>query len=45
VVAVVIKENDFAANLALQAASGLDFREKKTARKNPAWLLSETDDG
>ena len=42
VIAVVIKENDFAPDFALQAAGGLDFREKKTARKNPARLLSET---
>ena len=43
VVAVVIEENDFAPDFALQAAGGLDFREKKTTRKNPAGLLSETD--
>ena len=44
VVAIVIEENDLSADLLLQPARGLEFRVKKTARKYPARLLSETDD-
>jgi hypothetical protein len=44
-VAVVIKEDDFAADLRLQAAGGADFGHQKTAREKPARLLAKTDDG
>src|SRR4051794_22764857 len=44
VVAVVKEEHDLAADLALQAAGGRDFRKKKSFRKEAARLLTEADD-
>ena len=45
VVAVVIKENDFAADFALQPPRGLDFGKQKAFREKPAGLLAKTNDG
>src|SRR5258708_24165546 len=44
VIAVVIEEDDLAADLGLQAARGADFGDQKTPRKDPARLLTEADD-
>ncbi len=44
VIAVVIEKDDFAPDLLLQAAGGLDLCEKKPARKNSARLLAEAND-
>ena len=44
VVAVVIEEDDFAADFRLQPAGGQDFGEEKPLREEPARLLAETDD-
>ena len=45
VIAVVKEKDDFAADLLLKTAGGLEFGEKKSLGKNPAGLLAETDDG
>jgi hypothetical protein len=45
VVAVVVEENNFAADLALQPTGGLKFCEQKPLREKPARLLAKTDDG
>jgi hypothetical protein len=44
-VAVVVEEDDFAADFGLQAAGGLDFGEEEAPGKESAGLLAETDDG
>src|SRR5437764_9466171 len=43
VVAIVKKENDLAADLALEPASGNNFRKEKSFGKKAARLLAETD--
>ena len=45
VIAVVVEENDFAADFVSQPAGGLHFGDKETLGENPARLLAETDDG
>jgi hypothetical protein len=42
VVAVVVKEDDVAAQLGPEAAGSLDFGKKEAAREEPAGLLSKT---
>ena len=44
VVAVVVEENDFAADFCLQPAGGQDFGNEKPLREKSAGLLAETDD-
>src|SRR5205085_9342693 len=44
VIAIVKKENNLAADLALEAAGGDDLREQKSFRKKTAGLLAETND-
>ena len=44
VVAVVKKENDFAADFRLQPPGRLDFGDEKPFREKPAWLLAKTND-
>ena len=45
VVAVVVEEDDLAADLRLQPPGGLDFGDQEPLREEPARLLAETDDG
>jgi hypothetical protein len=44
VVAVMKKESDFAAHLALQSPGRDDLRKEKSFRKKAARLLTETDE-
>jgi len=43
-VAVVIEENNFAAELRLQPVGGLDFGHQEALREKPARLLAKADD-
>jgi len=45
VIAIVKEENNFAADLRLQASGADDLRVQESFWKKTAWLLTEADDG